>query len=196
MKGDYLLTLGYDSDKDGRERLFRDIQPDKFYPVYGDSSVKGYDAQSTGHLYVRVDKNKSYLLAGDLSTQSISQARTLGAYNRSLSGVKEHYSSGGQVVEVFASRSAQRQIVQEIPANGTSGPYEIRAGSFVENSERVEIITRDRNQPSIVLDTSTLSRFSDYELEPFTGRAAAPRAGAEPRQGSEPALHPRHLRSG
>lgn len=170
VRGDYLLTLSYDSDKDGRQRLFRDIQPDKYYPVYGDGSVKGYDAQSTGHLYVRVDKNKSYLLAGDMTTQSISQARTLGAYNRNLTGVKEHYSRGGHTVEMFASHASERQIVQEIPANGTSGPYELSSGNAVENSERVEIITRDRNQPALVIETTTLGRFSDYEIEPFTGR--------------------------
>ncbi len=56
IKGEYLLTAAYDSEKDTRERLFRDIQPDEFYPVYGDSAVRGYDAQSTSRLYVRVDK--------------------------------------------------------------------------------------------------------------------------------------------
>src|SRR5262249_19506901 len=58
IKGEYLLTAGFDSEKQTRERLFRDIQPDEFYPVYGDSSVRGFDAQSTGRLYVRIDKRK------------------------------------------------------------------------------------------------------------------------------------------
>jgi hypothetical protein len=54
--------MGFDSDKNTQGRLFRDIQPEEFYPVYGDASVKGFDAQSTGRLYVRVDKNNSFLL--------------------------------------------------------------------------------------------------------------------------------------
>ena len=62
VRGDYLLTLGYDSDKDTQTRLFRDIQPDQFYPVYGDSAVRGFDAQSTSRLYVRIDKGRSWLL--------------------------------------------------------------------------------------------------------------------------------------
>ena len=70
IKGDFLLTAAYDSDKDTQERLFRDIQPDEFYPVYGDSAVRGYDAQSTSRLYVRIDKNRSYLLWGDFTTQA------------------------------------------------------------------------------------------------------------------------------
>ncbi|HVK31580.1 MAG TPA: hypothetical protein VM845_03625, partial [Burkholderiaceae bacterium] len=56
VKGEYLLTATYDSDKTRKDRLFRDIRPDEFYPVYGDSSAKGFDAQSTQKLYVRIDK--------------------------------------------------------------------------------------------------------------------------------------------
>src|SRR5205814_7495048 len=86
VKGDYLLTAAYDSDKDTKERLFRDIQPDEFYPVYGDSAIRGYDAQSTGHLYVRIDHRKSYLLYGDFTTQGDSNVRKLSTYSRSLTG--------------------------------------------------------------------------------------------------------------
>ncbi|MEC5399831.1 porin [Uliginosibacterium sp. H1] len=180
IKGEYLLTLGYDSDKDTQERLFRDIQPDRFYPVYGDSSIKGFDAQSTGHLYVRVDKDKSWLLWGDFNTQTastasvvlggmVTPARSLAAYNRSLNGLRHHYDANGFVADSFASHTNSRQIVEEIPANGTSGPYALRLGSLITNSERVEIITRDRRQPSIVLRTVPQARFTDYTLEAFSG---------------------------
>jgi hypothetical protein len=47
VKGEYLLTLAYDSDRDLSARMFRDISPDEYYPVYGDSSERGWDAQST-----------------------------------------------------------------------------------------------------------------------------------------------------
>lgn len=33
IKGEYLLTAAYDSDKQVRARLLRDIQPDEYYPV-------------------------------------------------------------------------------------------------------------------------------------------------------------------
>lgn len=48
------------------ERLFRDIEPGEYYPVYGDSSAKGFDAQSTSKLYVRLDKGRSFAMYGDL----------------------------------------------------------------------------------------------------------------------------------
>ncbi|HEY0076877.1 MAG TPA: carboxypeptidase regulatory-like domain-containing protein, partial [Abditibacteriaceae bacterium] len=48
---DKLLTLRYESQRNNDDRLFRDIQPDRFYPIYGDSSIKGFDAQSNSRLY-------------------------------------------------------------------------------------------------------------------------------------------------
>src|SRR6185436_20825180 len=91
IKGEYLLTAGFDSEKETSARLFRDIQPDEFYPVYGDSATRGFDAQSTSRLYVRVDKKKCYLLYGDYLTAAHSETRALGNYSRSLTGIREHY---------------------------------------------------------------------------------------------------------
>ena len=171
VKGEYLLTLGYDSDKEKKERLFRDIQPDEFYPIYGDSSQKSFDAQSTSRLYVRVDHGKSYTLYGDYTTQQqADDARKLGQYNRSLNGIKSHYEEGNVRGNVFASRDSSRQVVEEIPARGVSGPYVLKISQIKENSEKVEILLRDRDQPSVILSTTPQSRFSDYEIETLTGR--------------------------
>lgn len=170
VKGEYLLTLAYDSDKNVKDRLFRDIQPDEFYPVYGDSSVKGFDAQSTSRLYVRVDKGKSYLMYGDFLTQNLIPARALSQYSRSLTGVREHYESGQVMVNAFASQDTLRQVIQEIPADGTSGPFQLSNNGAMINSEKVEILTRDRNQPAVILQIQPQARFADYEVEQFTGR--------------------------
>ncbi|MCI0746567.1 MAG: hypothetical protein L0Y58_14295, partial [Verrucomicrobia subdivision 3 bacterium] len=170
IKGEYLLTAGYDSEKETDERLFRDIQPDEFYPVYGDSATKGFDAQSTSRLYVRIDKKKCYLLYGDFITSSQSEARGLGNYSRSLTGIREHYENSRIAANIWATYDTSSQVVEELPANGTSGPYQFRTSDGIINSEKVEIITRDRNQPSLILQTVPMSRFTDYEFEPFTGR--------------------------
>ncbi|HEX3062107.1 MAG TPA: SdrD B-like domain-containing protein, partial [Usitatibacter sp.] len=168
--GEALLTAAYDSDKDTQERLFRDIQPDEFYPVYGDSATRGYDAQSTGRLYVRVDQNKSYLLYGDFNTQLETSVRRLSGYSRSLTGLREHYDNGRVQADVFATRDSSVQRIDEIPANGTSGPYTLSSAAGLVNSEKVEILTRDRNRPALVIATSPQARFYDYEMEPLTGR--------------------------
>jgi large repetitive protein len=170
IKGEYLLTLAYDSDKETRERLFRDIQPDEFYPVYGDSAVRGFDAQSTGRFYLRVDNKKSYLLYGDYNTSVGLENRQLSTYNRSLTGIKQHYETSKVQANVFASRDSTKQVIDEIRANGTSGPFVLTNARGLINSEKIEILTRDRNQPSIILRSQPLARFVDYELEPLTGR--------------------------
>ena len=170
IKGDYLLTAAYDSDKDTKERLFRDIQPDEFYPIYGDSGVRGFDAQSTSKLYVRVDNKRSYLLWGDFTTQVTSEARKLSNYSRSLTGVKEHYENGSVSVNAFASRDTTRQVIEELRANGTSGPYQMGTPGALVNSEKIELIVRDRNQPALIVSTTQEVRFADYEIEALTGR--------------------------
>ena len=174
VKGDYLLTLAYDSEKAQKDRLFRDIQPDEFYPVYGDDSVKGYDAQSTGALYVRVDKGSSYALYGDFTTQVSSRsgqtATQLSQYNRSLNGARGHFENDTVSSNAFASRGTSSRVIDEFPAKGVSGFYTLTNTDVVANSEKIEIITRDRNQPAIVIKTEQLVRFTDYEIEPLTGR--------------------------
>ena len=170
IKGEYLLTAAYDSDKDSRERLFRDIQPDEFYPVYGDSGIRGYDAQSTSRLYVRVDGARSYLLWGDFTTNALGELRKLSNYSRSLTGLRHHYENGRVSLNAFASRDTTRQVIEELRANGTSGPYQLGTASMLVNSEKLELVTRDRNQPALILASVPQARFADYEIEPLTGR--------------------------
>jgi hypothetical protein len=123
IAGEYLLTTAYDSDKQKNVQMFRDIRPDQFYPVYGDSSVKTFDAQSVGKLYVRIDKNRSYLLYGDFVTASSPEVRQLSQISRSVSGLRHHFEDSTTRVDSYASRDTLTQQIQEFPANGTSGPH-------------------------------------------------------------------------
>ncbi len=170
VKGDYLLTVAYDSDKDTRKQLFESIDPNAFYPVYGDSSLKTKDAQSTGKLYVRLDKNRSYLLLGDYTTQDPNPARRLSQYNRTLPGLRGHYEEGNAVVNGFVAQESFKQVVDEFPARGVSGPYTVSNPNGIKGTERIEIIVRKRDQTSVILKVTPLTRESDYEFEPFNGQ--------------------------
>ncbi|MDQ2823205.1 MAG: hypothetical protein M3Y65_22955 [Pseudomonadota bacterium] len=165
-----LLTMSYDSDKATDTPLFRDLDPAAYYPTYGDGSQRGFDAQSTGRLYLRADREKSWLLYGDFTPPGVTPARNLGAYNRVLNGLRHHYEKDGLTVDSFASHDSTRQVVTEIAANGTSGPYLMGAGTMVINSERIEIIVRSRNQRGIILSNVSQVRYADYDIEPLTGR--------------------------
>lgn len=181
IKGEYLLTAAYDSDKEVRARLLRDIQPEEFYPVYGDASLRGFDARSAERLYVRVDKDRSYLLYGDFQTgDSIStqtgvdfgeraSQRVLGTYNRTATGLGWHFENARVRGNVFAIEDSLRQVIEELSAQG-SGPYGLRNNAVLEGSERVEVVVRDRNQPSRIVSVRPLARLVDYSFEPFSGR--------------------------
>jgi hypothetical protein len=170
VKGDYLLTLAYDSDKATRSRLFRDIQPEEYYPVYGDASIKGFDAQSASKLFVRVDSNRSYLLYGDYTTATQFESMALANYQRSLTGLKWHYESERVSANMFAARDNVRQVIEEQPSRGISGPYFVSNLFGIRFTEKVEVITRDRNQPAVILDVKLMQRFVDYTFEPFSGQ--------------------------
>lgn len=182
VKGEYLLTAAFDSDKDTRARLLRDIRPDEYYPVYGDSSLLGFDARSADRLYLRVDKGRSYLLYGDFQTTDGQPAmaplgsgqgplapRSLGVYNRSATGLNWHFDTPRVRGNVFAMHDDLRQVVEEFPSQG-SGPYGLRNNAVYEGSERVEVVVRDRNQPSRILSVRPLVRLVDYGFEVFSGR--------------------------
>src|SRR5690606_23949428 len=92
--------------------------------------------------------------------------RSLSEYNRTLTGLKVHHEDGRFSLNAFGSRDSARQVVDEIPANGTSGPYRLRAvGDVRWQSEKVEIVVRDRNQPSVILRVEPQTRFSDYQVD-------------------------------
>ena len=181
VRGDLLLSAAYDSDKELRSRLLRDIRPDELYPVYGDASLRHYDARSGSRLYLRVDRDRSYLLYGDIvtgdgfsqpagqgATASLKQ-RSLAQVNRSATGLRAHHEHGGLVANVFVFNDTLRQVVEEFASQG-SGPYGLRHGAVLEGSEKLEIVTRDRNQPSRIVAVQPLQRLVDYGFEPFSGR--------------------------
>jgi uncharacterized repeat protein (TIGR01451 family) len=184
--GSDLLTMAYDSSKtSATTTMFRDVQPDQYYPVYGDDSTKGFDAQSASKLYVRVDSGRNYIFYGDYQTGATTAAGMSGAtnpnsagatdtvltsYNRSMTGAREHWENDRASITSFASYNSYTQVVSEIAADGTSGPYSFSNTNGVADSETVLLLHRDRNQPSVVLITETETRNQDYEFEPFTGR--------------------------
>ncbi len=183
VKGDALLTMSYDSDKPGRDVLFRDLDPERWYPVYGDASITGFDARSTSRLYLRLDKDRNYLMYGDIVTGdgfsqfrgqgdvASTQVRDLGQYNRAMTGVRGHLEGERGSLDVFAADDNLRQVVEEFPGRGLSGPYTVsNSSSAVLGSERVELIVRDRYAPSRIVSVKQLARFNDYSFEPFSGR--------------------------
>ena len=168
VRGNMLLTMAYDSDKDKKDRLFRDIDPDQYYPVYGDASAKGFDAQSSEKFYVRLDKGRSFVMYGDIKTHiDNEEGLSLGQYDRTLTGAKAHYESDKAKVTAFAAQTSSRQHVTETRGLGISGPYPtgVDFADILLNSETVEVLVRDRNNPGTIISRQALSRYSDYDFD-------------------------------
>ncbi len=165
IKGEWLLTLAYDSDKDEEERntLFQEIDPDTYFPVYGDKTVQGYDAASREKLYVKLERRQFYALFGDYKTGLT--VTELARYDRSLTGFKSELRSKHFDLNVFASETDQHFIKDEIRGDGTSGLYRLRFPDLVFNSDKVRIETRDRFRPQIVLSSQPMTRNIDYNID-------------------------------
>ena len=78
-------------DRNDPRGLFKRIDPDRLYPVYGDDSRVTRDVDTQGKFYVRLDWDRSEVLWGNYNTGIV--GTELSAYNRSLYGFKLDYRS-------------------------------------------------------------------------------------------------------
>lgn len=164
---DLLLTAAYDSDKQKRDDLFREndttLDGEDKYPIYGDESKTGYEAVSADKLYLKLEKNRSYLLYGDYRTD-LNDTR-LAAYNRTFNGLKYDLNMERFKLRSFASYTDQTQVMDILPGKGISGYYYLTKRQLIEGSERVTIETRDRYRPDNVLNRESKERGADYEID-------------------------------
>ncbi len=169
IQGKWLLTLAYNSDKDITERTtpFQAIDPNAYYPVYGDKTVQGYDASSREKLYVRLERRQFYALFGDYQTGMT--VTDLARYDRTLTGYKSELRSDHYKLNVFASQTNQVFVKDEIRGDGTSGLYHLRNPAVIANSETIRIETRDRFRPQIVLSSQPMTRNLDYDIDYTSG---------------------------
>jgi hypothetical protein len=167
---DVLLTGAFDTNKVTTQRFFADVDPNQYFPITGDASIINYDARSTSKLYLRLDHDESHLLYGDFQTLAPTDQSWLGSYARTLTGLTAHYEGPQAKVNAFGAMESAHQFVDEQPGRGISGPYAVSQANAVANSEFVELLVRDRNQPAVVLSRQVLTRYVDYDFEPFSGR--------------------------
>ncbi len=168
VKGDKHLTFAYDSKKDPEAELLRDIDPDAYYQVYGDSSIRGYEAQSRSRLYVKVEKDRHSVMWGDYVTDNIANTADIGKVQRTLTGANAIYDDGKTKVQVFAARPDNPRTTELLDGNGTALNFKLKS-SMVRNSEIIEIVTYDRTNKGLLLKVEKLERFKDYTIDEVTG---------------------------
>ncbi|HEX8571516.1 MAG TPA: hypothetical protein VF759_02060 [Allosphingosinicella sp.] len=164
IRGKWLMTLAYDSDKkEDRARFGGVIDPDAYYTVYADRSERRYDAASVRKLYLKLERPQFYALFGDYET-GIDEPE-LARYVRAFNGVKAEYRSDRLSATVFAADSPNRHRHDEIQGNGLSGPYPLGARNVLANSERIWIEVRDRLRSDRIVERRLLTRHADYDID-------------------------------
>ena len=186
VKGSWLLTIAYDSDRQrDRDRgLLGTIDPDRYYTVYGDGTRQGYDAATERKLYLRLERREFYALFGDFET-GLTQTQ-LGRYSRTLNGVKAEYAANNVTATAFAAHTDERYARDEIQGNGLSGPYRLTGRDIVPNSDKLRIEVRDRFRSEQIVSSQLLTRHIDYDIDTVMGTIRF----REPVMSRDPSLNP------
>lgn len=186
IKGETLLTASADTREQPIEDLFsnfnrkdprnllRRIDPDAYYPVYGDDSTLVEDAPTQGKFYVKLQRGDAHVLWG--SFQTTLTGTDLVNYSRGLYGAQARYLSPETTAlgerrtqaEVFAADPGTLAAIEEF--RGTGGSlYYLRHQDVLVGSERLRVEVRDRDS-DIVLQSTTLVAGQDYEFNALQGR--------------------------
>ncbi len=170
IKGDFLLTMAYDSARDrelAKQRLFGVIDPHQYYTLYGDGSEQRFEAPSTHKLYLKLERRQFMAMFGDFNT-GITMTE-LSRYSRSLTGVKSEYAGDRVGYNAFGANTDQGYVQDQIQGDGTSGLYRLSQRNIVANSEQLRIESRDRIRSELVIKSTTLTRYIDYDIDYLNG---------------------------
>ncbi len=179
IKGKYLLTAQMDTgeepleeilDKLGKrdpKRTFEKIDPEKYYPIYGDDSSLVNDAPSQGKLYARLEWDRSRVLWGDY--QADLNDTTLMRYNRGLYGFQADLNRRDETTgaKLFWAQPLTAHSQDEFKS--TQGMlYYLRNSDLVIGSEQLFAQTRDSSGG--VIRETILENGRDYEIDYLQGR--------------------------
>ncbi|PKP88804.1 MAG: hypothetical protein CVT78_01160 [Alphaproteobacteria bacterium HGW-Alphaproteobacteria-17] len=168
IQGKWLMTLAYDSDKEADEARFGGvIDPLAYYTIYADRNETRYDAASVRKLYLRLERPQFYAMFGDIET-GISEPQ-LARYQRALNGGKAEYRGRNLAATAFVADTPYRFRRDEIQGNGLTGPYQLGARDILPNSERIVIETRDRVRSERIVNSVSMTRHIDYDIDYLSG---------------------------
>ncbi len=186
VKGKYLLTASADTGEQPIEDMFRNfaskdpryllrrIDPDRYYPVYGDDSTSVEDAPTRGRFYVRLEKGDSHVLWGNFQTQWTGNELT--QYTRALYGAKLQLNTDGitahgekrATLGAFAAEPGTMQSREDFRATGGS-LFFLKHLDITQGSERIWVEIRDRDS-GMTLERRQLVPSQDYDLNYLQGR--------------------------
>ncbi len=186
VAGDTLLTAAADTrdqpirhifsnfDSKDPRYLLRNLDPTKYYPVYGDDSTLHDDAPTRGKFYVRVERGDSSIVWGNFKTTVTGTEYV--RYERGLYGIRAQTKTADSTR--WGERRGQLEGFAAEPGTlgardvfrGTGGSlYYLQRQNISEGSERVTIEERDR-ATGLVTKTRQLIATQDYDINYLQGR--------------------------
>ena len=173
LEGPVEDILGNMMDK-SPDALFRRIDPDYYYPTYGDDSTVEEGAPTLGKFYLKVKKNDNYGMWGNFKVGYTDN--TLAHVDRSLYGANAHYQSSAVtgfgekrfMIDGFAAEAGT--VAGRDEYRGTGGSlYFLRHQDILTGSDRVRIEVRDKVS-GMVLAVKNLMPAMDYDIDYLQGR--------------------------
>lgn len=156
------------------DAMFRRIDPDYFYPTYGDDSTVEEGAPTLGKFYLKLKQNDNYGMWGNFKTAYTENS--LAHVDRSLYGGNAHYQSSAvtsfgekrYMIDGFAAEPGT--VAGRDEFRGTGGSlYYLRHQDVLTGSERVRIEIRDKIS-GMVVAVKNLSPALDYDIDYLQGR--------------------------
>lgn len=185
IRGEYLLTAAADTGEGGLGEIFSDLgqrnprdllsrlDPDEYYPVYGDDSTMVADAPTAGKFYVRLERGDSHVMWGSYKTR-IEGTEFLRS-DRALYGANAVYRSeettsfGERRTDVVAYAALPETLPQreEFLATGGSA-YFLRRQDITQGSETIAVERRDAVTGRL-LERQVLQYGTDYSIDYLQG---------------------------
>jgi hypothetical protein len=154
--------------------LFESLDPDMYYPTYGDDSTVIRDINTQGRFYFRTDWDKSQVIWGNYDT-GFGETQ-YGAYSRSLYGAKLDYKSidinkwGDSKITAKAFGSQMGSAAGHTELVGTGGSlYYLKHTNILPGSDKILLQVTDKTTGNIITKIS-LARGVDYEIDNTQGR--------------------------
>jgi hypothetical protein len=154
--------------------LFETLDPDMYYPTYGDDSTVVKDINTQGRFYAKVEWDKSEALWGNYDTSF--GGTEYASYSRSLYGVKlDHksiditrYGESKLIIKLFGAEEISALGHNEFLGTGGS-LYYLQHMDILPGSEKVSLRVTD------TLSGNTIARIDlkqgiDYDIDAIQGR--------------------------
>ena len=185
IKGQYILTAAADTGEGSIKDMFQNldgkspqdvlkhIDPNTYYPVYGDDSTATDDAPTRGKFYVRLEKGPSSIMWGNFHS-NISGTHFLRS-ERALYGASGVYRSAAVTKDGDAkiAADAYAALPGTVPQNdvfrGTGGSAYFLLHQLISIGSETISIERRNPITGFVVQRQTLTYKTDYDFDYTNG---------------------------